>query len=188
MASVIKRFTRSVAFVPLAVFLATAGLAAPGLPASDEPQPDQSFKLEPGDYRWVPFTVRQTPSSVDCRFDVISGNPSVHAELLPMSDFRLFDRGRDHDTMAVTSTAKSGAFRRIIRTRGQYAVVVVNERSAPAAIVSLHVETSVRPPAADVAQTLSPQRRLTVMAISLSFFLVTVAWAGRKLILAMRSR
>ncbi len=156
--------------------------------ATDQPQPDQSFRLEPGDYRWVPFTIRQTPSGVDCRFDVISGKPSVHAELLPMSEFRLFDRGREHDTMAVTPTARSGAFRRMINTRGQYAIIVVNDKNAPPAVVSLHVETSVNPSGADIAQSLPPQKRLTVMAISLSLFLLTVAWAGRKLILAMRLR
>ena len=163
--------------VPAALLLAAA-----------QPQPEQSFKLEPGDYRWVPFTIRQTPSSVDCRFEVISGNPSVHAELLPMSEFRLFDRGRDHDTMAITATARSGAFRRMIGTPGQYAVIVVNAKKAPAAVVSLHLETNLNPKGADVARTLPPERRLLVMAVSLSFFLVTVSWTGRKLILGMRGR
>ena len=168
---------RILLFLPFALLL-----------ASDQPQPDQSFRLEPGDYRWVPFTVRQTPASVDCRFEVVSGNPSVHAELLPMSEFRLFDRGREHETMAVTATARSGAFRRMINTPGQYAIVVVNEGNATPAMVSLHVETSVNPSGADMAQTLPPRKRLTVMALSLTFFLATVAWAGRKLILAMRFR
>lgn len=173
----IKTFLRLLALIPFSLLL-----------AADQPQPEQSFKLEPGDYRWVPFTIRQTPSSVDCHFQVISGNPTVHAELLPMSDFRLFDRGRDHDTLAITATARSGAFRRMISAPGQYAVIIVNDHSAPPAMVSMHLETSINPKGTAVAQTLSPQRRLTVMAVSLSCFLLTVAWAGRKLILAMRSR
>jgi hypothetical protein len=150
------------------------------------PQPVQSFRLEPGDFRWIPFTVRQTPTGVDCRYEVVTGGATVHAELLPMSEFRLFDRGREHDTMALTPKARSGEFRRVIDTRGQYAVVIVNEAGAPAVMVSLHVETNVNPSGADVAKMLSPQRRLTVILISFAFFFVTVSWSGRKLILAMR--
>jgi hypothetical protein len=147
----------------------------------------QPFKLASGDFRWVPFTVRQTPVEVDCHFEVTGESKNVHLELLPMSEFRLFDRGRDHDTLAATPEARSGGFRRIIDVRGQYAVVVMNARGAPPAVVSLQLQTNVNPSGADVARTLSPQRRLAVIAISFAFFFVTVAWSGRKLILAMRS-
>src|SRR5580704_7439784 len=88
--------------------------------AADQSQDaGQPFRLEPGDFRWVPFTVRQTPSEVDCRFEVVRGNPSVHVELLPMSEFRLFSRGREHDTMALTPDGRSGEFKRIIDVRGR---------------------------------------------------------------------
>ena len=52
------------------------------------------FQLAPGDYRWVPFTVRQVPTQVDCKFEVLGGDGTVHAELLPMGEFRLFSRDR----------------------------------------------------------------------------------------------
>jgi hypothetical protein len=163
--------------ITIALLLAAAGPPRDG---------GQAFRLEPGDFRWVPFTVRQVPSEVDCRFEVLKGNPSVHIELLPMSEFRLFDRGREHDTMALTPDGRNGEFRRIINTRGQYAVVVQNARGAPAATVVLGVQTNLNP-GAEVAKTLSPRRRLTVVAISFAFFFVTIAWSGRKLVRAMRS-
>ena len=152
------------------------------------PAPDQSFRLDPGDFRWIPFTVRHTPSGVTCRFEVLKGDASVHAELLPMSEFRLFGRGRPHDTMAVTATARSGEFRRVIDTGGQYAVVIVNDKNAGPAVVALHVETNASADGADVARTLPPGRQLTVVLIGLGFFFVTAAWSSRKLINAMRSR
>jgi len=164
-------------------FTVTLLLAA----GSQTPDAGQPFKLEPGDFRWVPFTVRQTPVEVDCHFEVTGASNNVHLELLPMSDFRLFDRGREHETLAATPEARSGGFRRIIDVRGQYAVVVVNARGAPPAVVSLQLQTNVNPNGADIARTLSPQRRFTVIALSFAFFFVTVAWSGRKLILAMRS-
>lgn len=154
--------------------------------AAGTPNPDQSFKLEAGDFRWIPFTVRQTPTGVDCRFDVVKGGPTVHAELLPMSEFRRFDRGREHETLALTASARSGEFRRVIDTRGQYAVVVMNDRNAPPVLVSLQLETTLNPGAGEMARTLPPQRRLTVVLISLAFFLAVLTWSSRRLIVAMR--
>jgi hypothetical protein len=145
----------------------------------------EPFRLESGDFRWVPFTVKQTPSEVDCHFEVVKGKPSVHIELLPMSEFRQFNRGREHDTMALTPDGNAGDFRRIIDVRGQYAIVIENARGAPPATVLLRVRTNLNP-GADVATTLSPARRLAVVLISFAFFFVTVAWSGSKLIRAMR--
>jgi hypothetical protein len=157
-------------------------LGAAGAMAQDSGQP---FRLAPGDFRWVPFTVRQTPTEVECRFQVIEGNPSVHIELLPMSEFRLFDRGEEHSTMAVTPDARTGDFRRVIDTRGRYALVVINAKNAPAATVTLDLQTNLNP--ADVARTLPPRRQLAVILISFAFFFVTVTWSSRKLIRAMRT-
>jgi hypothetical protein len=155
--------------------------------ASQQDDAGQPFRLESDDFRWVPFTVRQTPSEVDCHFEVIQGDASIHIELLPMSEFRLFSRsrGREHDTMALTPKGRSGEFRRIIDVRGQYAVVVENARGAPPATVMLRVQTNINP--GDMARILSPERRLTVILISFAFFFVTVAWSGRKLVKAMRT-
>jgi hypothetical protein len=114
------------------------------------------------------------------------GNPGVHIELLPMSEFRLFDRGREHDTMALTPNGRSGDFRRIVDVRGQYAIVVGNSRGAPPATVLLRVQTNLNP-GADVARTLSPVRRLTVVLISFAFFFAIVGWSGRKVVKAMGS-
>jgi hypothetical protein len=162
------------ALLTLALFLAVG--------SEPPPQPVQSFNLESGDFRWIPFTVHQVPTGVNCHFDVVSGNATVHAELLPMSEFRLFDRGRDHETMALTAKGRSEEFRHVIYERGQYAVVIVNDKGAPPAVVSVRVETNIDPP----ARLLSPERRLTVILLSFAFFFITISWSSRKLILGMR--
>jgi len=148
------------------------------------PQSKQAFRLEPGEWRWIPLTIRQIPTEVDCRFQVLQGNPSVHAELLPMSEFRQFNRGRKHDTLAVSPDAASGEFRRIVEERGQYAVVIVNQKNAPAATVSLDVSTDLNP-SAGIATELPAGRRLAVILISFALFFVTVTWAGMKLLRAV---
>jgi hypothetical protein len=174
-------FIRMILKITIAILLAGVVAAAQENPP---PQKGEPFRLAPGDFRWVPFTVRQTPEEVDCHFDVVQGNPTVHLELLPISQFRLFDRGLEHDTLVVTPDSRTGDFRRIIDVSGQYAVVVVNEKRAPAVTVALRVETSINPDAGDVARTLSPRRRLTVILISFAFFFITVTWSARKLLRA----
>jgi hypothetical protein len=182
----IKRYTNPLVLILLLCgdFAARAQENPPRDPSQEKPQP---FRLEPGDFRWVPFTVRQTPAEVDCHFEVLQGNPSVHVELLPMSEFRLFNRGREHATLVITPEGRNGDFRRMIEVSGQYAVLVVNGKRAPPATVALQVRTTVNPNGKDMARTLSPDRRLTVILISFAFFFVTVTWSSRKLIRAMRS-
>jgi hypothetical protein len=145
----------------------------------------QPIRLEAGDYRWVPFTIRQTPAEVDCSFQVVEGNASVHIELMPSSEFRLFERGRDHDAMTRTPDGRGGEFRQMIAEPGRYAVVVVNARNAPPATVTLHVETNMNP-ARSIARTLSPARRMIVIAISMAVFIAIVTWSSRRLLRAVR--
>jgi hypothetical protein len=145
----------------------------------------EPFRLEGGDFRWIPIKVRQTPLEVDSHFKVVTGNATVHMELLPMGEFRLFDRGQEHDTMASTPNGAEGEFRRVIDTRGQYAVVVENKRGSPPVSVLLRVETDLNPEA-DVAQRLPRGRRLTVILASFAFFFVTLAWSGYKLLASIR--
>lgn len=166
------------------ILLAVSGLYA----QQDAPRErGQPFRLAPGDFRWIPFTIRQTPAEVDCHFDVIEGGSSVHVELLPMREFRRFDRGLEHETLVATPESRTGDFRRIIDVSGQYAVVVVNGKRSPPATVSLQVRTNMNPDASALARTLSPERRLAVILISFAFFFVTVTWSARKLIRGMRS-
>ena len=149
-------------------------------------QTQAPFRLDPGEFRWFPFTVKQVPTEVDCHFEVVKGDASVHMELLPMSEFRRFNRGREHDTLAISYDAKSAGFRRMVDARGQYAVVVQNRAGAPPAMVSLEVRTDLNPNADVVAKTLPPERRLVVILISFAIFFITVTWSGIKLVRAIR--
>ncbi len=174
--------TMTVARMKFAIL--TAMLVAAGMQAQESSQP---FRLGPGDFRWVPFTVQKTPTEVECLFRVLDGSPTVHMELLPMSEFHSFDRGEDYSTIALTPATRTGEFRHVIDTRGRYALVVINAKNAPAAIVALDLRTSLNPNPADVARTLPPHRQLAVILISFAFFFVSVTWSSRKLIRAMRA-
>jgi hypothetical protein len=152
--------------------------------AALSPQPAQTYRLESGDYQGIRFVVRQIPTEVDCHFEVGTGGATVHAELLSMNEFRRLDRGRPHEAISLTPDARAGEFRHLIETPGPYVAVIANAKDAEPALVSFTVETTTNP--ADMSRTLSLERRLTVIGLSVAFFLVTVIWSGRKLMLAMR--
>ena len=156
-------------------------LAAVMLNAAAEPQ---AFRLEAGDYRWIPFTVKQAPTEVDCRFEVLQGGPDLQVELLPMSEFRLFNRGREHSTL-VAMQQHSGAFRRVINQPGQYAVVVKDIASGPAT-VSLELNTDLNPNANAIARELPARKRLIVILVSFGLFFVIVTASGLWLVRSIK--
>ncbi|MEP6715350.1 MAG: hypothetical protein ABJC09_07230 [Terriglobia bacterium] len=145
-------------------------------------QQQAPFRLEPGEYRWIPVNVKQIPTEIDCRFQVVSGGPTAHMEIMRMRDFRLFIRNRQHGDVAVSPKSVSEDLRRFVDLRGQYAVVVVNEKGAPPVLVALEVSTNTTV----VSHELGQARRLTVILISFGLFFVTVTWCGWKLLRAGR--
>lgn len=157
-------------------------MALPLLAAQPEP-----FRLQPGEFRWIPITVRQTPTEIDCRFQVVAGQPSVRVELLAIRDFHRFNRGLPHESLALLPVSREGAFRRMMDVPGQYALVVVNAKNSPAAAVVLDVSTDVNPAPRVVARELPPGRRLIVILISFAIFFVTVTWSGIQLLKATSS-
>ena len=150
--------------------------------SGEEPSP---LRLDPGDIWYLKVVVRRTPEEVDCHFRMIKGSPTVHLELMSVNEYHRFNRGQTHHALALTPEGARGDCREIIDEPGEYGVVVINEKNAPAASILVQVHTSIDPK--DLARTLSPERRLTVILISFAFFFVSVTWSARKLIQGMRS-
>lgn len=146
----------------------------------------EPFRLEPGDNRYIQFTVTRIPVLVDGRFRVLEGAPTVHMEIMADSEYRRFNRGRDYDTLASSSNAREGEIRRMVDERGRFDVVLMNDRGAPAAMVDLEVHTDVDPSEDSVARVLSPGRRLAVILISFALFFAIVTWAAWRLLRATK--
>lgn len=171
-----------------ASLLAGSPIARTALPSASSSSSDdlgQVFALR--DYRWVPVNVRRTPTTIECSFSVVTGDSSVHAELLSEEDFALFFRRREYETLAATPTGKAGEIRHVILTPGRYRVLIVNDRGAPPAAVSLVVRSEVDAPE-NVSGGVSSVRRLVVVLASLMFFSGTVVWSGNRLMRAYRNR
>jgi hypothetical protein len=146
----------------------------------------EPFKLEPGEFRWVPITVTRVPTAVSCRFRVVSGKPTLHMEIMAMSEFRHFNRKRDYDTLAFTPDGSEGEIRRMVDEHGEYAVVVENANGAPPALVDVEVSTDVDPSEDSMARVLPPGRRLAVILISFAIFFALVTWSAWRLLRATK--
>jgi hypothetical protein len=145
------------------------------------------FRLDSGEFQWVDFRVNHVPTEVDCRFRVVRGDASVHMELLSEREFDQLNKDDSHATLAVSQDGKSGQIRRLLDWRGRYIVAIVNKRGARPALVSFELRTDVNPNAQSSARELSPERRLTVIAISFGIFFVIVAFCGWKMMRAVSS-
>jgi hypothetical protein len=138
----------------------------------------QTVRLDPGEFRWLPIPVARELVRIDCRYEVLKGAGTVHAELVPQSELKSFVRHRTYAPIAATGTAMDGSFTRIVQGGGDYALIIVNQERAPAALVFMAVQTS--DPAR--AQTLPAGRKIIVVLTSLAIFFVSAGWSGQRLI------
>jgi hypothetical protein len=156
------------------------------LPTAPQGDNGQIFELQ--DYRWVPVVVRRVPTLIDCSFEVVTGAPSVHVELVTEHDFRQFARQHPYEILATTPLGRAGHFQRTIETPGRYEVLIRNQQGALAVAVSLVVHTEVDPQNGEMSGGVTPLRRFVVILASLMVFSGTVMWSGRRLIRAWRKR
>lgn len=171
------------------VLLAASTLTGSSIRLPAEPPGSESGQIfELQDYRWVPVIVRHIPTAIECTFQVVSGGPTVHAELLSEQDFASFRRHEDYDGLEVTKTGRFGGFRHLVTTPGRYRVLVVNDRGAPQIAVSLMVRSVVNPAPTTLSIGISPTRQFTVVFAALTFFFGTVTWSGSRLLRAWRNR
>jgi hypothetical protein len=144
---------------------------------------DDVYQLPAGEWRWVPFDTQQKPVMLACHYLAMPGS-EVHAELVSRSELPLIQRHTFHDTLDSTDSGRDGAFSRLIREPGEYAVVIENDGKRPA-VTRLTVTMSFRPALPPEARFLSKQRQLTVILVSFGLFFAVVTVSARALWKAM---
>ncbi|HWD97620.1 MAG TPA: hypothetical protein VG345_01225, partial [Bryobacteraceae bacterium] len=144
------------------------------------------IRLDAGEYRWFPIHVSHAPVEVTCRFRVVKGTATVHAELAPRSEFRAFIRRRSYGKLVATGETANGFFSQVLSEPGDYAVILINAENAPQALVSFSIESRLNPTSPGIARTLPPERRLVVILISFAIFFASAGWSGHRLIRAMK--
>ena len=158
-------------------------LSALSLPAAA-----QTFQLEKGDYRWIPLSVRRTPTAIDVRFTASDPNTRVHAELMPMRDFILFSHHNPYTPMAQSDSGATGRFRRVVTRPGNYRLVLLNDDDSASASVSLVIRTQTDPAPMEVSAGLTTRRKVGVIIASLMLFAAMAVWPAKKLLQAYRAR
>lgn len=164
------------------------GLLASPITLPTAPQGDNGQVFELQDYRWVQVVVRRVPTLIDSSFEVVTGAPSVHVELVSERDFRQFSRQLPYEALESTATGRSGRFHRLMETPGHYRVLIRNRQGAAPVAVSLVVHTEVDPRKDDVSAGATPLRRFMAILAGLMVFSGTVTWSGRRLVRAWRKR
>jgi len=144
---------------------------------------DDVYQLPPGEWRWVPFEIRQRPATVECRFESAGGG-EVFAELVSRAELELIRQRKHHDSLALTDTGSTGSISRYIAEAGEYAVVIQNE-GKQTITVHLNVALAFGTPQ-PVSRYLSPERRLTVILVSFATFFTIVTFSARALLRAMK--
>jgi hypothetical protein len=145
---------------------------------------EETIRVPASDWRPVYLPLRQRPATVLGSF-VVSPPGSVRVVLMTTRDLRRLEDGLSHQPLLSTGYEQSGGFRYSFRQPGEYVLVIDNRLDARGpADVRLRVSLEFSP-ARPAARTLSPRRRLAVVALSLAMFAAIVLWSGRRLLRAM---
>jgi hypothetical protein len=145
---------------------------------------DEVFEVPAKEWRYVAVTLKQVPVTVTGDFGVISDTGAVRIDLVNgdgLDDLKQ----RSRAPLGSGAFARRGMFRRAVRVPDEYAVILENRGPGPAR-VRLRLSLDFSGEGQPQARTLSPQRRLAVIAISATVFLAIVSYSARKLLPLVR--
>ena len=137
---------------------------------------DQTYLIPANDWRFVDLGLRQRPALIKAEFDVQTG-PPVQLVLMERPDLERLNRGEAHAVVAATRVQSHGRLEMRTVRPGDY-VVVVENRSGQNEAANVRLRVSV-----DFVEAtqISPERQLTVIAISFAVFFGIVTYSARRL-------
>jgi hypothetical protein len=135
---------------------------------------NEAYQIPAADWRYVDLGHIRRPVIVKAFFRVESG-PSVRLMVLTRADLDHMSHGEPYTPLRALESQGGMFAQRIIQPGGEYAVAVENHGSQPA---SVHLQILLD--YGDATQ-LSPERRLTVIAISFAVFFGLVSFSATKL-------
>src|SRR5579863_8356605 len=141
---------------------------------------DEVFEIPASQWRIAPVTPKNAPAALQCDFRVVSGEAHVRVVVMDTEEFRQLKSG-DRELLDSGEQAARGSLSRMVSAGEEFAVVMENTEARGPIRVALQVREQRLP----VGQ-LSPQRRLGVIAISVTAFLAIVIFSGRKLLGVIR--
>jgi hypothetical protein len=145
---------------------------------------DEVYQIPASEWRYVELALKQQPALVTAQYDVTAGAPKLRLALLQRGDLEKLREGAPHSVMEVTSEGGHGTLEYAVRERGDYVLVIDNQSRAPTSVhIRIWLDFASRGP---VVTQLTPQRQLTVIAISFAVFVGIVTFSARRLLRTMR--
>jgi hypothetical protein len=146
---------------------------------------DEVHQIPAGDWKFVEIQLRQQPARISASYEVLSGSGKVRAALMLREDLERMN-GDLPGSIVQTEEGRNGFFVDPVRRRGDFVVVLDNQDEKQPATVRLRVGLDFGGGPGTEVKQLTPQRRLTVMAISFAMFFGIVGFSARRLLQAMR--
>jgi hypothetical protein len=135
---------------------------------------DEVYQIPPSDWRYVDLGHIRRPVIVKAAFSVEAG-PPVRLMVLTRGELDHISHDEPYTPLRALESHGGSFAQRIIQPGGQYAVALENRGSQPA---SVHLRILLD---YGEATQLSPERRLTVIAISFAVFFGLVGFSATKL-------
>ena len=148
---------------------------------------DEVYEI-PANQCWhVEVNLRQKPAEVSASFQVESGPRQVRVALMTRDNLDRLYNDMPHGVLAVSGPAKSGSLVYRISRAGDYGLVVDNRvDGSRSAAVHLRITLDFAAHPETGLTQISPQRQLSVIAMSCAFFIGVAAYSARKLWRAIR--
>jgi hypothetical protein len=147
---------------------------------------DEVYRIPANEWRYVEVSLRQQPALLSAELQSQAGSREVRAALLRRADLNRLRNDHPYGVLASTSPGPIGQLHYYIHDPGDYAVVLDNRDSDAPAAVRLRVWLDFSGRTGRDAETLSPQRRLTVILVSFAVFFGIVTWSARRLLQSVR--
>jgi hypothetical protein len=137
-------------------------------------------------WRYDQFVVteKNLPVDVDCLYRVQSGD-HVRVELMTAENLESLRAGEKYETIQVST---DGALHQQLGIPGTFAIVVWNDDDSQPAEVALKLSLDFSGKSLNLPRTLTPQRRFTVILISLLSFFSILTVSAHRLLKAMAGR
>jgi hypothetical protein len=147
---------------------------------------DEVYTIPPTEWRYVQVSLKQTPVTVHCNYQVVAKDAQVRVALLSHDDLVRLRADQPHGFLAASQPAAIGGLIYTVDRAGDYAVVIDNRGQQAPVRVHLRVSLDFSRQSGPAVGYLSRERKLAVILISFIVFFAIVTWSARKLLQATR--
>jgi hypothetical protein len=146
---------------------------------------DEVYEIGPEKWGYGPVVeLKQQAALVGVHFETENRTDRVRVALMRRDEMEKLRAGLPHGIIDVTEELTAGDLAYPVQAPGEYVVVIENQARAPtSARVHVWLDFGRRAP---IVTRLSPQRQLTVIAISFAVFFAIVSFSAHRLLKIVR--